>query len=116
SMAAMAAAVGRLAPETLLALLAEAGQSGEATAFVDGLIGRMTDATVAGFVARHAVSALDTDPAQRGPALDRLAHAFQALVGDPVHRDRLLALAHDEAAASPFGEPERFEDTWASVA
>ena len=108
-MRAMAAAVGQLSPEMMLALLAERHREDGGTAgLVEAIVSRMSDETIARFVAHHAVD--DRQP------LDRLAEAFHALVPDADHQERLLALAHDEAAASPFGSREGFEDTWNEVA
>lgn len=105
----MASAVGRLSPEVMLALLSHTNDTtGNAAGVLDAVVTRMTERTIAGFVARN-VSAEDT-------SIDRVAQAFHTLVRDDEQRQRLLALAHDEAAASPLGGTDGFEDVWNSVA
>jgi hypothetical protein len=49
-----------------------------------------------------------------GTSIDRLAEAFHTLVRGDDQRQRLIALAHDEAAAS--ADDPGFEDAWNSVA
>jgi hypothetical protein len=81
---------------------------------VDAVIGQMSDESIAGFVARNALGA--------DSSLDRVAQAFQTLVRDSGHAERLLALAHDEALQSqqfqqgPFGSSPQFEETWNEIA
>src|SRR5207244_31015 len=47
---------------------------------------------------------------------DRLAQAFQALVGDSTERERLLTMSRDDVAASPLGSVDGFDGVWKSVA
>ncbi len=49
-------------------------------------------------------------------ATDRLAQAFQTLVREDDQRQRLLALAKEDVAASPLGNTEGFETVWDHVA
>jgi hypothetical protein len=109
TMKAMAAAIGQLSPEMMLALLAERQrEDGGNGALVEAIVSGMSDETIGRFVARHAVD--DRQP------IDRLAQAFHALVPDAEHQERLLTLAHDEVAATPFGAQDGFEATWNEVA
>ena len=108
-----ASAVGRLSPEMMVSLLARRGEEGgTATGSTPGLIGavvtRMTDDTIARFVSRNAVD--------EATSMDRLAEAFQTLVRDGGERQRLLALAHDDAVGSALGNTAGFEDVWSHVA
>jgi HEAT repeat protein len=75
---------------------------------VDAVVTRMTERTIAGLVARNASA--------EGTSIDRLAEAFHTLVRGDDQRQRLIALAHDEAATSPLGGMPGFEDSWNSVA
>ena len=114
----VASAVGRLSPDMMVALLGargapEATGGGEPGAtgggqLVDEVVSHMPDAAIAGFVARNALAG--------DGSIDRVAQAFHSLVRDTDQRDRLLALAHDDAAASPLGSLEGFEEVWGQVA
>jgi HEAT repeat protein len=105
----MAGAVGRLSPEMMVELLSHTDDAtGDASGVVDAVVTRMTEKTIAGFVARNASTA--------DSSLDRVAQAFHTLVRDEEQKQRLLALAHDEAAASPFGSTDGFEEVWNHVA
>jgi len=106
----MASAVGQCSPEMILGLLAHQGESeaDEGPRLVQAVVQRMTDQTIARFVARHVI-------AQSTPT-DRLAQAFQTLVRDGDQAQRLVALARDEVAASPLGSTEGFESVWNHVA
>ena len=75
-----------------------------ATAVVD----RMTDATIASFVANSVA-------AERG-ATERLAHAFEALVPETERRERLLQLAEGEARQAELGKDAGFEQLWQGAA
>jgi HEAT repeat protein len=109
----LAGATGRLSPDMLLSLIAR-GPGGEAAGgdnrlpVVDAVTSRMTDATIVQFVARNALAP--------NTSIDRVAHAFHSLVLDVERRERLVAMAHDDAAASPLGAAEGFEEAWDAVA
>jgi hypothetical protein len=105
----IADATARLSPEMVLSLLAqrESGDSADATLATD-VLDRMSEGTIASFVANSVV-------AERA-ATERLAWAFQALVPDVDRRDPLLAIAHDEAAATGLGEDAGFEQLWQTAA
>ena len=94
-----AAPPGSTSPETVRADIAS---------IVTSVTGRMSDTTIAQFVAKNALTP--------GTSIDRVAQAFHALVQDVDRRERLITMAHDEAAASPFGAAEGFERTWETVA
>jgi HEAT repeat protein len=104
----MAVAVGQLSPELMAGLLSQtagAERGGDSARFVGEVLGRMTDSTIASFVAR--------DVAREGVATERLAQAFQALVPEAGRQSHILALAHDQAAATSEGPG--FEALWANV-
>jgi hypothetical protein len=103
----MAGAVGQLAPDTLIDLLANRGRQEDGARLVSTVVSRMTDATVARFVARNVIQSTPTD---------RLAVAFQALVKGREDRARLLSLAHRDVADSPLGSTDGFEGVWDHVA
>jgi hypothetical protein len=105
----MAGAVGRLSPELMVSLLSHAeNPSSDAAGVVGAVVTRMTEQTIAGFIARNA-GAEDS-------SINRVAQAFHTLVRDDEQRQRMIALAHDQAATSPFGSTEGFEDIWNRVA
>jgi hypothetical protein len=106
----MASAVGQCSPEMILGLLGHQGESekDDGPRLVQAVVSRMTDQTIARFVARHVI-------AQSTPT-DRLAQAFQTLVRDGDQQQRSLSLARDEVAASPLGSTEGFESVWNHVA
>ena len=103
-------AAGRLSADGMLYLLAR-GSSPQAMAgptnVVTGIVDRMTDATVAGFVSTSVIN-------ERG-ATERLAQAFQTLVPEIDRQRQLLALAEQEVAASEVGQDENFAELWTSV-
>jgi len=102
-------AVARLSPDLVLALLTNRdGGDSRAAQLATSVVEHMSDASVAGFVARHACA--------EHTATDRLAQAFHALVRDAEDKERLVALAHDEAAQLPFGQLKEFESAWDQVA
>jgi hypothetical protein len=90
----MAVAVGRLSPEVMLELLSQRSAGAEGQRVVGEVVRRMSDRTIATFVARNVIEEASTD---------RLAQAFHALVPDEEHRHRLLALAHDESGLVSLG-------------
>ena len=107
----MATAIGRLSPDMMVGLLAERGKDqGEAATpgIVDAVVSRMPDQAIAGFVARNSLN--------HNVSIERVAQAFHTLVPDPDERESLLARAHDEAAASPQGTEEGFEQHWEHIA
>jgi HEAT repeat protein len=118
----LAGAVGRLSPEMLVALISrgsaaaptgdekvsDAATDDGVPALVHSVMNRMSDTTIAQFVARNALTP--------GGSIERVAQAFHALVRDVDRRERLIAMAHDDAAASPLGALEGFEQTWETVA
>ena len=103
----MAAAVGQLSPEMLLGLMQQKDAT-QGPPLMNAVVSRMTDNTIARFVARNVAS--------DATATDRLAIAFQSLVQDDEQRPRLLALAKEDVAASPLGSAEGFEKMWDGVA
>jgi HEAT repeat protein len=105
----MAASMARLTPETMLGLLAarKAGSPEEA-AVAAAVVDRMSDDTIASFVANSV--AVD-----RG-ATERLAHAFEALVPGSEEKEQLLSLAEGKARAADLGKEATFDDLWRSAA
>ena len=121
----LAGAAGRLSPDMLLSLLSRGRPAARRAApgtggglepatddavpsLVTAVANHMSDATIAQFVARNALAP--------GTSIERVAQAFHALVQDSDRRERLLAMAHDDAAASPLGSTEGFEQAWETVA
>jgi len=105
----MANSCGRLTPEMMMALLgsrqsASAHEAQMATAIME----RMSDRTVASFVARSVTT-------EKG-ATGRLAHALEVLVPEAERKGRVLELAHDEAQQGELGHEEGFEQLWHSAA
>lgn len=105
----IAEATSRLTPDMMLATLAErgGGSDGEGRA-VGEIVSRMTDRTIASFVAGNIV-------AERG-ATGRLAQAFEALVPDATQRGGILELAREEVAQSAVAEESGFEELWQNAA
>ena len=104
----MAMAVGRLSPDVMLEMLSQGSAAGgEGQRVVGEVVRRMSDQTIATFVAHNVI--------EEGTSTDRLAQAFHALVPDEIHRHRLLALAHDEVASSPLGRAAGFDSLWTNV-
>ncbi len=106
----MAGAVGQLTPDTLIDLLSRRGGTEEGPDLMNAVASRMSDKTIAQFVARNVIDS--------PTSTDRLAEAFQALVKDKDGEDRgrLLALARQDVAESPLGNTEGFEGVWDHVA
>ena len=105
----LSAAVGRLSPELMVAILAYAETATrDAASVIGAVVSRMTEQTIAGFIARN-IGAADS-------SITRVAQAFHTLVREDEQRQRLIALARDQAAASPFGSTEGFEEIWNRVA
>jgi hypothetical protein len=104
-----AAAIGRLTPEMLLALIGQARTgTPEEHALVDTMISRVDDSAITTFVSSAVV-------AERG-ATARLAEAFEALVPEFDRKERLLQRAREDVEASPLGEEAGFEDLWRDAA
>jgi len=105
----MADSCARLTPDMMLALLGARQSPDAADAEMAGaLLERMTDETVASFVARSIT-------AERG-ATERLARALEALVPDAGRKERILELAHEHAQQSELGQEQGFEQLWLSAA
>jgi hypothetical protein len=105
----MADSCARLTPEMMLAMLGSRQSSNAADAqMANDLMQRMSDQTVASFVARSVT-------AESG-ATERLAHALEVLVPEAERKGRILELAHDEARQSDAGQEEGFEQLWQSAA
>jgi len=105
----IATAVGSLSADTLMSLIADrSGDGEEGPQLITAVVSRMSDRAIATFVSRNVI--------HDGGPTDRLAQAFQTLVRDDGERQRLLALAHDDVAASPLGDTEGFEHVWNDVA
>jgi hypothetical protein len=108
----MATAVGQLSPDMIVGLLSQGSATNpddeETPRLVTAVVSRMSDGTIARFVARNVMS--------EATATDRLAQAFQALVRDVEQRERMLALAHEDLAASPLGRTAEFQGVWDNVA
>ena len=105
----MADSCARLTPEMMLAMLGSRQSSNAADAqMANDLMERMSDHTVASFVARSVT-------AEKG-ATERLAHALEVLVPEAERKGRILELAHEEARQSEAGQEEGFEQLWQSAA
>jgi hypothetical protein len=99
----------RLTPEMLLAILAQrTSASAETAALATAVVERITDPTIASFVANSVA-------AERG-ATERLAHAFEALVPEAERKERLLQLAESEAREGELGQDAGFEQLWHGAA
>ena len=86
----MADSCARLTPEMMLAMLGSRQSSNAADAqMANDLMERMSDQTVASFVARSVT-------VEKG-ATERLAHALEVLVPEAERKGRILELAHEEA-------------------
>ena len=100
-----AQAAGSLSPDVMLELLTERYEaSGGEMNVIGEVVDRMSDATIAAFVATSVVT-------ERG-ATARLAQAFQALVPEQDRRESLVALAESEVAHTPLGRDTTFQDLW----
>jgi hypothetical protein len=103
-------AAGRFSTDSMVTLLAQRDKP-EAMAGPINVVGavadRMTDASVAQFVAGAVIA--------EGGATDRLAHAFQALVPERDRQRQLLALAETEVAATDMGQDASFSELWGRV-
>lgn len=105
----IAQATSRLTPDMMLAMLSERDHGAEGDGpMVGQIVNRMTDRTIASFVAGNIV-------AERG-ATGRLAQAFEALVPDTITRGDVLELARQEVAESAVGEESGFDELWQNAA
>ena len=106
----IASAVGQLTPEMLMGLLAEdnVGNDAGQERVMDTVVTHMSDRAIAGFVSRNVIA--------EGSPTERLAQAFQVLVNDTQHRERVLSLAKHDVAASPMGNTPEFDGVWTQVA
>jgi len=105
----MADSCARLTPEMMLAMLGSRQSSNADDAqMANDLMERMSDQTVASFVARSVT-------VEKG-ATERLAHALEVLVPEAERKGRILELAHEEARQSEAGQQEGFEQLWHSAA
>ena len=99
----------RLTPEMLLALIGLRQSASPADgAVITGMLDRMSDGSIASFVARSVTE-------ERG-ATERLAQAFEALVPESDRKERLLDLAHEEAAQTDLAKDDHFEALWQAAA
>jgi hypothetical protein len=105
----LADSCARLTPEMMLAMLGSRQSPNAADAqMANTLMERMSDQTVASFVARSVT-------AEKG-ATERLAHALEVLVPEAERKGRILELAHDEAQQSELGQDQGFEQLWQGAA
>lgn len=105
----IASAGAHLSADVLLGVMAQRNSANADDARIaQGVIERMDDPVIASFVARSVA-------AERG-ATERLAQAFEALVGDAEHKTQLLDLAREEAHASEFGQDPHFANLWQGAA
>jgi HEAT repeat protein len=99
----------RLTPEMMLAMLGSRQSSNAAHAqMANALMERMSDQTVASFVAR-------TVTVEKG-ATERLAHALEVLVPEAERKGRILELAQEEARQGELGQEDGFDSLWKSAA
>jgi hypothetical protein len=104
----MSVAIGGLSPELLLELLSGQKERAEGAAdLVLQVINRMSDGTVAAFLAKNIA-------AERG-ATGRLAQAFQALVPEIDRRRLLLEMAEQKVAQTPLGQEAGFPELMANA-
>jgi HEAT repeat protein/PBS lyase HEAT-like repeat-containing protein len=100
--------VSRLTPDMLLALVRHSQSPEQDRAQIaSAVLDRVKDETAASFVANTIVK-------ERG-ASERLAQALEALVQNGDQKQRLLELAKEEAAGTPFGREASFEELWQSA-
>jgi hypothetical protein len=101
---AAADAVPHMTPELILAIVHERTAESSTGAIADGILARVTDTSIAGFVASSV-------EAERG-ATERLAQALQALVPDTDRHGGLIELAEATARAATDGNDAAFEKLW----
>lgn len=104
----MAVAIGGLSPELLLELLSGQKERAEGAAdLVLQVVNRMSEGTIAGFVAKNIVA--------EKRATGRLAQAFQALVPEIDRRRLILEMAEEQVAESPLGKEVGFPELFANA-
>ena len=108
-LATVAESSPHLSPDMILGVMAQRDSARpDDSQLATGILDRMTDETIASFVARSVTEG-------RG-ASARLAQAFEALVPDESRKSELLAMAHDQAEAGELGENPNFEGIWQDAA
>jgi HEAT repeat protein len=105
----MASAFSRLTPDLVMQIV-RIGNTAESehAPLVADLLHRITDRTLAQFVARSV--------ARDRAASARLAEAVRTLAPDPRRREAIAALTRDELARTQVGEESDFETLWAEAA
>jgi hypothetical protein len=98
----------RLTPEMLIEMIQRARAESEQSELAASVLDRVGDETIASFVAGNVV--------KENGASERLAQALQLLVPDLDQKERLLDLARNEAAQTPFGQQPGFAELWESAA
>jgi HEAT repeat protein len=104
----VAGATSKLTPDMMLAMLSQRDQGTGEGEMVGQIVDRMSDRTIASFVAGNVV-------AERG-ATGRLAQAFEALVPDVDRRGVVLDAAREEVAESALGQESGFDELWQNAA
>ncbi|MGE3507690.1 MAG: HEAT repeat domain-containing protein [Vicinamibacterales bacterium] len=102
----LSAALAQRPPDVLAAMLTDTVVTTEKSGVVRSVSSRMSEATIAGFVARHALAP--------GTPVERLATAFQTLVPED-RRERVLSLAREDASHGPAAGAD-FDAMWERVA
>ena len=104
----IAAACASLTPDTMLGMLEQRqGPNQEDASLVSTVVERMTDRTMATFMARAVA-------AERG-ATERLAHALDSLAPAKDRKGRIVDLAKAEAMEGELGADPGFEQLWQNV-
>ncbi len=106
----LASAAGRLSADAMASLLALRDTPGAIASemnVIGAMVERMTDQTIAGFVASSVIT-------EHG-ANTRLATAFQSLVPDQDRRRQLLPLAEGQVAGAGLWPEPEFEASWQKV-
>jgi len=107
--ATLAASCASLTPDMMLALLEHRASSNKEDAdFVSNIVERMTDETMASFMARSV--------ARDQGASERLAEALHALLPSQERKGHVVEMARAEALESALGQESGFEELWANVA
>jgi len=107
--ATIASSCARLTPDTMLAMLERRqGTNSDEADLVSKVADRMTDDTIASFMARAVTT-------ERG-ATDHLAQALDSLVPSQERKRHVVELAKAEALDGEFGGELGFEQMWENVA